>query len=412
MRIKKSRAVAIWKQMEPGALRRLALAVFLVFGVVGPLTVLMESELHLVSWRFVTVQTVACGGMAATIVLLGRKKWWRNLLIVAFWFTVMTLNSGAFSLVGDERGLRVVLGSLDSASQVQQPGNGIALAPAELNAIYTQRSLLGTLAMALLTSGYIMFISVIGRELRKRTRLETEIAIAQNIQRSLFPEPSITLAWCTATGLSVPASEVGGDYFDMVKLSDSKLALVVADVTGHGVGAGILAAMTKSALHLQLDADPRPAPLLNQLNRTLHTLSDDKTFVTCAYALLDNSNGRLYVATAGHHPLLHYGARSRTITRLRTPGLALGMRPDSVFTALETPWEPGDALFLYTDGAVEAANARNEQFGEERLESAVLTSLTQRGNLCANVLATLRTFAGRNDFADDVSLIFVSGTGT
>ncbi len=410
MRIKKSGAVAIWRQMEPGALRRLALAVFLVFSVVGPLTVLMESELHLVTWQFVAVQTVACGGMAASIVLFGRKMWWRTLLIVAFWMAIMTFNSGAFSLVGDERGLRVVLGSLDSASQVHQPGRGIALAPAELNAIYTQRSLLGTLAMALLTGGYIMFISVIGRELRKRTRLETEISIAQNIQRSLFPEPSIALSWCTATGLSVPASEVGGDYFDMVKLSDSKLALVVADVTGHGIGAGILAAMTKSAFHLQLDSDADPVPLLNHLNRTLHALSDDKTFVTCAYALLDNSNNRLYVATAGHHPILHYGATSRTVTRLRTPGLALGMRSDSIFTALEIAWEPGDALLLYTDGAVEAANARNEQFGEERLENAVTASLTQRGDPCANVLATLRTFAGRNEFADDVSLIFVSST--
>jgi len=391
--------------MQPGALRRLAIAVFLLFGVLGPLTVLMESEFHLVSWGFIVTQTISSGGLAASIILFGRKKWWRTMLIAGFWTAAISLNSGGLSFVGDERGLHVVLGNFNPTAHKNLERSGPRLDPAELDAIYTQRSIVGALAIALLASGYGMFISVIGKELQQRTRLETEIRIAQGIQRSLLPKPSITLPWCVAASVTVPATEVGGDYFDIVQLSDTVLAVVIADVTGHGVGAGILAAMTKSAVHLQLEHDPAPAQMLEHLNRTIHRLSDEKTFVTCAYALLDSSTHRMHVATAGHPPILHYRATTKTVFTLRTPGLGLGIRADTKYTSLEIGWDPGDALLLYTDGILEVTGKNGEQFGTERLEKALSDYASSARDICSEILTALRTFSGLTDFYDDVSLV-------
>ena len=401
------KAFDIWKEMRPALLWRLAAAVFLVFSILGPLSILMESSIHTVSWLFVLVQSVASGGMAGSIILLARRRWWVILVVVIFWTGVIGLNAGGLNfLVGDE-GFRVRLGTEMGLQGENMTTPVMTLQPHQLDAIYEQRGALGILAIALLAAGYTMFINVIRTEVKHRARLEAEVKIAREIQESLLPEGSVESDWYTASGAALPATEVGGDFFDIIRLRDDRLAVAIADVTGHGVGAGILGAMTKSALRAELVHDSSPLAVLTTVNAALVQLSDEKTFVTFAYALIDKSTKAIRYATAGHPPLFLLRSRLGTIEQLRTVNLALGLRDDAAFATGEVPFEPDDLLVLYTDGILEAADPRGEEFGEQRLRRSIIEGPRDPRELFAALLKTLTRFAGSSSFQDDVSILSI-----
>jgi len=403
---RKRRAVDIWKNMKPPALRLLALAVFILFGVYGPLTVLMESEIHLVPWSFVIVQTVASGGLAASIILFGRRRWWAIVLIIAVYCTVMVLNSGGLSLVFDDNGMKVKLGtSIGAQNEPEKKGVERTFSPDKLQAVYTQRGIVGVGAIMMLALGYALFIRVIHSEVKQRARLETEVNIAKEIQESLIPDATLKTAWVRISGRMIPATEVGGDIYDVVQVSENQIAFAVADVTGHGVGAGILSAMVKSALRLQLQHDPSPGAVLSQVNNTIYQLADEKTFVTFAYALIDQARKTVFLATAGHPPILHLGQQLPSVQWYRDSNLALGMRPNISFSFREIPLVSGDRFIMYTDGLLEAANSDGEQFGTDRLEEVALKSYDSVDDFCTALASAVRQFSGRETFEDDLTIV-------
>ena len=283
----------------------------------SPRARLMESHLRVVPWRFILIQTVASGGMAASIIYFARKGWWMVALSVIVWTSVSVLNSGEISFNYDDRGLRVELGGVKARTSRANVSTE-TLSEEDLNAIYTQRSILGALAIALIASGYAMFIRVISKELEQRTRLETEVSIAREIQQSLLPLTTHETGYAEVSGATVPATEVGGDFFDIVELSGPEVAVAIADVAGHGVGAGILAAMTKSAFRSQLQNNRVPVDALQNLNRTILEVSTAKLFVDVAYLLIDPSTGIMRYATAGHPPILVRTSSGNDIRELRT----------------------------------------------------------------------------------------------
>jgi hypothetical protein len=170
--------------------RRLSFAVFLLFGTVGLLMILMQSSLETLPWKFIIVQTICCGGIAASLVLLGRTRWWITLLVIIFWTGVLLLNSGEFS-VGyyDNEGFRVRLGELEKKDFSRHTTTAITLQPEQLNSIYTQKAQLGLCAVAMFVFGYISFIKVLRVEIGHRARLETEVKIARDIKPhgAVFP---------------------------------------------------------------------------------------------------------------------------------------------------------------------------------------------------------------------------------
>jgi sigma-B regulation protein RsbU (phosphoserine phosphatase) len=205
----------------------------------------------------------------------------------------------------------------------------------------------------------------------------------------------------------IPAAEVGGDYFDVVQLSDSLIAIVVADVTGHGVGAGILSSMTKSALRLQLQHDPSPVKVFECLNRTIFDLSNDRTFVTCAYALIDNNSKTVRTSTAGHPPVLHYQKQPNVVRQVRTASPGLGMRREGAFFEECFQFKQNDGLLFYTDGATEAMDADGTQFGLDRLEQATISNFGSAQLLSGKLQAELISFARTTTLQDDVTLVCV-----
>jgi hypothetical protein len=398
----------VWRQMKPAARRKMALAVFLMFGAIGPITVLMESKIAPVSWSFVAIQTISIGGLASgTILFINRR--WLVALSIFFWLNVMTMNSGSLSFVGDEGGFRVHLGSFEDAKAGRGKAEAVTLTPAEINVIYEQHGVLGIMAIVLLVVGYYRFVVVIRSEVRERTRLQTEVAIAQGIQTSLLPHESFRNEWCTVAGSSVPASEVGGDYYDAIGISGTQVAVMIADVAGHGVGSGIVSAMTKSALHSQVLRDASPVAVLENLNMTLCRISGKKMFVTCAYVLLDRGESTMRIATAGHPPVLHRASAPGALKVFRTDGMALGLKNDATYREVSVPMAPGDALLLYTDGVTEAMDAQGEQFGAQRLEEWFARAEHEDPEgISAGLLTAIRGFSGPGALKDDVTVVAVS----
>ena len=389
--------------MSPRALRRLALAAFLMFGVIGPLSILMESTIRLVPWGFVVRQILGTGGMAAAIVLFGRRRWWAMVLIITTGIFLLLLNSGAFSFIVDDTGMRFALSGPRPSSSSRRPDATRTLTPEELEALYTQRSALGIIAMGLLIGGYVTFIRTMAGEARQRARLETEVRIAHDIQESLLPAASLRNGRIALAGTTIPAAEVGGDFYDVVELPGGRVAVAVADVAGHGVGAGILSAMTKSALRSQLRHDPAPEALLANLNAVVYDLSDEKMFVTFAYLLFDPAGGSVRVATAGHPPILYREAG--TVKELRTAGLGLGIRSDVSFTSVELTPARRSVFLLYTDGVIEAAPAEGEEFGADALRAFVAQAQGTPEEVTAALTRRLAEHAGT--LQDDVTAVAV-----
>jgi HAMP domain-containing protein len=245
-----------------------------------------------------------------------------------------------------------------------------------------------------------------GRQLEiERQRTEDELALARRIQARLLPSGPPRVEGLELAGTSESAREVGGDYYDYLPLGDGRVALVIADVSGKGVGAALLMSGFRASLLSQDLTGADPAQVLGQLNRFLHRSVEPGKFVTAFLAMLDGRSGRLSYCNAGHNAPLLVGADG-AVARLETGGLILGILEHSPYEVGETVLQPDQRLVLFTDGVTEAADESDEQWGEERLIE-LLRSMHQ--DPCAGVVTRIveevRRFEGARGASDDVTLI-------
>ena len=383
--------------MEQKDLRRLALAVFFLFGTIGPLTMLMNSSVLPGSWFMLIYLTVLSGALSACIILFIRKP----VLFIASMIVIVGAMTAEYQVE------QFLFGRVEE-SRILTANHLFTFTQQEIDRIDVRRPLFGVIAIFLLSAGYTLFLRVVGEETKKRARLETEVAVARRIQQSLQPSTAFKTDWCEAAGITVPATEVGGDYFDMIKISNDEAVIVIADVSGHGVGAGILSAMTKSALHTELHHTTVPAELMFNLNNAVYQVTDKKMFVSFAYLLLDKRTMTAHVATAGHPPIFLIQKSDGAIIEIRTPNLALAVQASTQYTERAVHVNHGDVLILYTDGITEATNDKGEQFGADRLKE--LISNTERGSseaLSNSIMASVRTFTIKKEFADDATIVVV-----
>ena len=381
--------------MKRWELFRLMLAVGLLFGVHGPVFLLANSVLEPGSVALLVVRTLLVISFSALIVLAIRMP----LVGVPLAFV------GLVAMVSSEQITGFITGKdervVDSISQTVQ------ITPAEFKLIKEQRLRMYGLTAVLVGLSWAMMASVLNSEGKKRGRLQAEVNIARDIQQSLLPHSSFSNDWCSVSGMAIPTSEVGGDYFDIIGLSKDLVAVVIADVSGHGVGAGIVSAMTKSALHLQLAQDPSPSTVLTKLNGTLASITEDKTFVTCAYILLNDRERTARIATAGHPAVLYKKKGRSDIAEIRIPNFALGIKENVHFREKKIRYTRGDHFFLHTDGIVEAARKQGEQFGLDRLKK-IVSAENESSELCSRVLQSVKQFTGSQELDDDVTLVSIS----
>lgn len=205
-------------------------------------------------------------------------------------------------------------------------------------------------------------------EALEKERLEREMELAAQIQQAILPRRLPAVDGYELLGWTRPARQVGGDYWDVVTLPDSRYALLVADVSGKGVSAALLVSTLHSALRLLLARGESTEEMLRAVNQHLIDFSASNKFVTLLLATLDPKTGGLAYVNAGHNP----GVLSRsdgTRERLGACGVPLGLLPGPPYGETAIPLLPGDLLCLYTDGVTEAAARSGEELGLERLEA-------------------------------------------
>jgi sigma-B regulation protein RsbU (phosphoserine phosphatase) len=229
------------------------------------------------------------------------------------------------------------------------------------------------------------------------------------MQRGLLPQGAPSVPGVSVVARFQPMTAVGGDFYDYAP-DGSGLAVLVADVTGHGVPAALTAAMVKVAFAAERDGAAHPAAALAHVNRTLMD-ANASGFVTAAWVHLDVAAGRLAYAAAGHPPMLVHRAASRATERIVENGLLMGAFAEAAYTETELPLDPGDRLLLYTDGVVEAANASDEEFGLDRLEALFAETVALDLSAQADaILARLAAWRGVVAQGDDVTVVLLART--
>ena len=251
------------------------------------------------------------------------------------------------------------------------------------------------------------------REQVEKERLEEELRIARQIQMSLLPAQGLApLAGVRIAALCLPAAEVGGDYYDLLPLSETRMGVLVADVSGKGTSAALYMAELKGLVLSLSRIYESPARLLSEANRILSANMDARSFITMTYAVVDTAARTLRYARAGHNPMIHLDARTGR-TRVLTPaGLGLGIdsgdRFDKILEEAEVPLVSGDIFLFFTDGLSEAMNTRAELFGEGRLRT-ILEEGEGLGTdeLKVLILEEIRRFVGEADQHDDMTLVIL-----
>ena len=239
------------------------------------------------------------------------------------------------------------------------------------------------------------------RERAEKERMGKELSEAQRIQLGLFPGNSPTIPPFIVDGLCQPCLEVGGDWYDYIPLPDGRLAVVLADVSGKGMGAALLMSSTRTVLRLVAETGLSPGEVLARVNSILLKDFPTAKFVTLVYAVLDPKNRTVVFASAGHPPPLLVDPRDATFLETDL-GLPLGIRQGS-FSERTVEMTSGSRLFFYSDGITEAMNSSGEQYGESRLRDRVLGPAATVQDLLDDV----RSFAAGHPASDDVTVVMI-----
>jgi sigma-B regulation protein RsbU (phosphoserine phosphatase) len=266
------------------------------------------------------------------------------------------------------------------------------------------------------TGFLLLMLTIIVTTMQRGTRaqerlvaVDSELATARAIQLAALPRTSPNLPGLEVAAVYMPASDVAGDFYDFLELENGCLGVFIADVSGHGVPAALVASMLKIALATQSENASSPARILSALN-TLFCGRLERQFITAAYVHIDPAAGTLVAASAGHPPpILRHESSAEEIL---ATGVVLGRFRDARYDEVTRPFTPGDTLVLYTDGVTETANATGEQWGDERLWMTIAAHGSDSAGVLAvtivNDVASWRGVDGAPD--DDVTLIVVGRT--
>ncbi|HEV7427429.1 MAG TPA: PP2C family protein-serine/threonine phosphatase [Thermoanaerobaculia bacterium] len=240
---------------------------------------------------------------------------------------------------------------------------------------------------------------------RRLVAVDSELATARAIQHATLPQRHPELPGVDFTAIYMPASDVAGDFYDFLEVENGA-GIFIADVSGHGVPAALVASMLKIALATQSANAASPARILANLN-TLFCGRLERQFITAAYVYLDPIAGRITAASAGHPPPILRHAE--TCDEIIAPGVVLGRFRDAQYEEVSRPFVPGDTLVFYTDGVTETANRTAEQWGDERLRTTIAANDTDSSTeLATNIVADVRRWRGVDGPPeDDVTMIVV-----
>jgi serine phosphatase RsbU (regulator of sigma subunit) len=376
-----------WEHLQNIALRRMSIlltAVFLLFCVIGFFVDLMDGGV--LPYAVVLVNAAFSGANAVLwILVLARLPRFYVFFLIAFQFLVGPLNH--------EIGVRM------------ERFFYLARVPPQMGIHFAAISIL-----VVVIGSYSCFIAYIRTYGREVYRLQTELDLAHSIQKTLVPVISRLTRAFEIYGISEPSEKVGGDLVDVVELEDGDTIAYLADVAGHGLQAGILMGMLKTAARTALLASAASkqgaalSMLMERLNEVLPGVKESHMYATFTALRLD-LDGQAFYGMAASPPLLLWSAAHQTISRIEQSQFPLALLPVSGFPAYPFLMEPGDLALIATDGIIEVCAQDGTEFGVEALEALLMAEAgLDLAALAASILKTVRTYGKQ---LDDQTLLLV-----
>ena len=369
-----------WRTVPLRRLTSLLLAIFCLFGMLGCFVDLLDQGqkplITVVVWSLFS-------GVIAVVWILAffRSRRWLFAVIVGWWL-----------------GSRLISGLMHHYGH-----NLTHLTPEHGTRIAT------IACMTLSFAAYLFFMHFIQNEGSRAVRMQTELALAHGIQQTLVPAIDLRSARTEIYGVSLPSAEVGGDLVDAVRLPDGSVFAYVADVAGHGLPAGILMGMIKTAVHTQLFDLPSPTAVFDRLNSVLPAVKEPHMYATCtALRIFENEPGqtcRVEYAIAGQPAMLLASASAATASQLSDQQLPLGLLAAPPYRGHSAHLLPGDLLLVATDGILEAARKDGVEFGLDQLGSLLMENRTQ--SLSSIAQAIHNALSASYTQTDDQSLLLL-----
>ncbi|MBE0572758.1 MAG: SpoIIE family protein phosphatase [Ignavibacteriaceae bacterium] len=244
----------------------------------------------------------------------------------------------------------------------------------------------------------------------EKQKIERDLDLARKIQQGLLPQCIPDMSGLDICGEMIPAMQVGGDYFDLIQVSYSKLFVVVGDVSGKGLSASLYMTKLQTMIKLSCMDNKSPKEILVDINKRIYDELDRNWFVTITLALFDMETNKLTFCRAGHMPVLQ--ATNGTVQAYRTQGLGVGMEKGIVFekSLLEEVVNiaSGQTYAFFTDGVTEAMNERNEFFGDDNLNSILKNKTNSRSAEIVNeIWSSIKSFRGTAEVNDDMTMVVV-----
>jgi len=249
-------------------------------------------------------------------------------------------------------------------------------------------------------------------DLTEKERLKKELEIAHTVQMNLLPNIKPVIPGFDIFGMCIPATEVGGDYFDFVEIDKNHIGIVIADVSGKGTSASFYMAEIKGMIISLSALYHSPKELLKILNNRLYLNSERQVFATMIYGILNTKNGEFVFSRAGHNPVF-VKKSGRNSVDIKVPnGIGLGLDDGNIFNNIivedKGKLRCGDASLLYTDGVTEAMNSLRDEFGEDRLQQILVNyNGSSAEQECNNILQQIKHFTGGFEQNDDMSMIVI-----
>jgi len=243
-------------------------------------------------------------------------------------------------------------------------------------------------------------------------RYKEELKIAKTVQKSLLPAKLESDPDFEISAFAQSADEVGGDYYDTLRINDHQVALIIADVSGKGTTAAFHMSQMKGIFHSLAQQELEPKEFLERANQALAFCLERGSFISATYFVVDTKTKTIHYSRAGHCPVLYYKASENKTQYLKDRGTALGMVRTRDYCRLvennEIHYAAGDVMVLYTDGITEAKNSKSEEFDYDRLEKA-LQEVAEKSSqqIEKHIIGRLYEFSGSSLINDDYTAMII-----
>jgi serine phosphatase RsbU (regulator of sigma subunit) len=247
--------------------------------------------------------------------------------------------------------------------------------------------------------------AILHHQILEKKKLEEQMQIAKDVQSSLLPAHPPDIEGYDIADLCIPTFEIGGDYYDYIRLDDSNYAIVIADVSGDGIPAALIMSAFRALLHSQINSNNNPSEIMSVLNQQIPIVSRKRDFISVFYAILNFKEHICTYTNCGHNPPLLLRSNGK-MELLEQGGAALNILEDATFDFDSVKLEPGDQIIFYTDGVIEVFSLNSEEYGFERLQKVIFDSKDKTASeIIKSVVESTKNFSGTKLYRDDFTLV-------